>query len=69
MGVEIIESLGNLNRIYYEVRLLLAFRRGSGARRINSAVDNDIGYVHAVFGILLRQHLRQRTHHHSRIVQ
>ena len=69
MSVKIIESLSDFNGIHYHFRLLLGSRQSSSAWRVNEAVYHDVGYVHAMLGIFLRQHLRQRAHHHSRIVQ
>ena len=49
--------------------LLLGSRQGSGPWRVDDTVDHDVGHVHAVLRIFLRQHLCQRAHHHARIVQ
>ena len=69
MGVQIIEGFGDLNGIHYQFRVLLGPRQSSSAGRVNGTVYYDVGYVHSKLGIFLRQHLCQRAHHHSRIVQ
>src|SRR5919197_2258398 len=69
LSVEVIESLRDLDGIDHQLRVLLGARQGPSPWRINGAVDDDVGHVYAVLGVFLRQHLRQRTHHHTRIVQ
>ena len=52
-----------------EIGAVLVSRQRPAAGRVDAAVDDDVGHVHAVLGILLGQHLRQGAHHDPRIVQ
>src|SRR5438552_3577642 len=64
LGVEVIERLRNLHGIHHYLRVLLGARQGAGSWRVDEAVDHDVGHVYAMLGVFLRQHLRERAHHH-----
>src|SRR5262249_37658619 len=67
--VQIVECLRNFHGIHYDLWSLPGARQSPSARRIDQAIDHHIGHMHTVFGILFRQHLRERAHHYAWIVQ
>src|SRR5438132_2231637 len=69
LRVQVVERLGDLDRIGHVVAPVLIPRQCPGAGRVYGAVDHDIGHVHAVLGVLLGQHLRQGAHHDPGVVQ
>src|SRR5206468_6093599 len=69
LGVQVIKRFGDLHGIHHGLGILAGPRQRAGARRVDEAVDHDVGHVHAVLGVFLREHLRQGAHHDTRIVE